>query len=153
MRMARPAFASGGDLKSLGEQGIAGQHGDAFAKDFVAREFATAIIIVIHGGQIVMDEGVCMYALDGAGQWHGVSFVAPAGRRSGQAQSRPHPFSASEKGVPHGLVDRCRFRGSARQKMVKGLIDRHSSRFEKPAEIELVLELGAFTRGRHGPML
>ena len=48
MRIARPAFALRGDFKRLRQQGVARQDGDAFAEDLVVRQFAPAVIIVVH---------------------------------------------------------------------------------------------------------
>ena len=68
MTITRPAFRLHRDFESLREQGVAREHGDAFTKYFVIRQLAPAIIVVIHRGQIIVDQRVGVDALDRAGQ-------------------------------------------------------------------------------------
>ena len=65
------------DFKSLGEQRVAGEHRDAFAKHFVVGEFAAAIIVVVHRRKIIVDQRVGMDAFHGASQRHGVRSRPP----------------------------------------------------------------------------
>ena len=55
------------DFKGRRQKAVACHGGHAGAVDFVIRQLASAIVVVIHGREVVMDEGVGMDALDGAG--------------------------------------------------------------------------------------
>jgi hypothetical protein len=98
---ARPATA-----KASVNKRVPGQDGDAFAKNLVVGQLAPAVIIVVHGRQIVMDERVSVDALDRAGQGQGVAPRTAAGFRRRQTEGRPQPFAAGKNGIAHGAVDR-----------------------------------------------
>jgi hypothetical protein len=118
-----PGPALGGDLEGLGEQGIAGEDGDPFTEDLVVGEASASIIVVIHGRQVVVDEGVGVDAFHGASQGHGVGRGPPAGLGGGQAEDGAETFSAGEQGIPHGFVNRGRARIGAGQEPVQSAVD------------------------------
>ena len=136
MWVTRPAFCLGGDFKCLREEGVAGQHGDAFAEDFVIRGLAPAEIVVVHRGQIVVDERVGVDALDGAGQRQGVRHGAAArlGRR--EHEGRPHAFAAGEDRVAHRLVNSGGLGRFLGEKFVEGAIDRDAAHVEVTRQIK-----------------
>ena len=59
---------SGQHLEGAGLQGVAGQDGDGFAEGLVAGGLAAAQIVVVQGGQIVVDERVGVEHLQGRAQ-------------------------------------------------------------------------------------
>ena len=120
----RVAFRDHGEC--LGQQRVAGQHGDAFAKDFMVRGFAATQIVVVHAGQVVVDERVGMDALDRAGQGHGGRGLAADGFARGEAEDGPNAFPARKNRVAHRLVDRGRRGGFRRQKLVERRIHAHA---------------------------
>ena len=58
--------------KCLGLEGVAGQHGRALAEDLVVRRLAAAEIVVVHAGQVVVDERIGVQHLYGAGHGQGL---------------------------------------------------------------------------------
>ena len=136
VRIARKFFALRGDLERLRQQRVAREHGDAFAKNFVVREFATTIIVIIHRGQIVVDKRIGVDALDGARERHGVRIVATARFRRREEHRRTHPLAAGEKRVAHGYVDCGGLRFFGRQKFVERGIDGFGARGEKVVQVE-----------------
>ena len=56
MIIAPGSLALRHQLKSLGQQRVAGENGDAFAEHLVVGEFAAAEVIIIHRRQVVMNE-------------------------------------------------------------------------------------------------
>ena len=104
--------------EGFGEQRVAAQHGHALAIDLVAGRPAAAQVIVVHGGQIVMDERVGVHQLDRAGRGEGVGQLAAAGLGGGEAEHGPQAFAAGEHGVAHRRVDRRRAFLRLRQKRV-----------------------------------
>ena len=123
MGIARPALAMGGNLKGLGQQGVAGEDGNAFPENFMAGEFAAPIVVVVHSGKVVVDERIGVNTFDGAGQGQGVGFISATCGRGGEAKSRPHAFAAGEEGIAHRPVDGGRLGLLRGQKPIEGAID------------------------------
>lgn len=57
----------GEDGEGFGEEGVSGEDGEAFAVDFMGGGAAAAEVIIIHAGEVIMDEGVGVEDFDGAG--------------------------------------------------------------------------------------
>lgn len=87
------------------EQGIAGQNGGGFIESDVAGGAAAAQCIVVHGGQIVMDQGVGVQQFQSAGGSDGLFGGAAARFAGGDAQCGPQAFPSGEYAVAHGLVE------------------------------------------------
>ena len=83
--------------KASVKQSVAGQDGDAFAEDLVIGRLAAAQIVVIHGRQIVVDEGIGVDALDGASQRQGSVQRAAAGLRRRQAKRRARTLPPAKR--------------------------------------------------------
>ncbi len=134
MPIARPALALRGDFKGLREQRVAREHSDAFAENFVVRRFATAKIVVVHRGQVIVDKRIGMDAFDGAGERQGVFFGTAASFGSGQQNGGAHPFASSEKRVTHRLVNGGGPGCFAWEKLMKGAIDGSGALLQKLVE-------------------
>ena len=91
--------------KSLRQQRVSRQDGDAFSEGLVAGGFPTAQIVVVHGWQVVMDEGIRMHHFHGAGGNQGVHCQSSAGLRRRQAKDGAHSFPPRKYAVAHGFVD------------------------------------------------
>ncbi len=85
MSVPRPGATFRRDFERLRQQRVSRENRDAFAKHFMIGELATAIIVIIHRGQIIVNEGIRMDALDRASQRHGFPFVPAARGGGGQA--------------------------------------------------------------------
>ena len=155
VRIARPAFASRGDFKRLREQRVAREDRDAFAEHFVIRQFSAAIIVVVHGRQIVVNQRVGVDALDRAGQRQGVVDGSAAGFRRRQTKGRAHAFAPGEQRVTHRPMDRRRSRRPFRQEAVEGAVDHDGPVREIGLEIERgpVARPGACGGHRHAAFL
>ena len=55
------------DLEREGKQRIAGQHGRGFVEFLVRRRHASAQVVIVHAGQVVMNQRIGVHALKGAG--------------------------------------------------------------------------------------
>ena len=95
----------GDEVEGFGLEGITGKDGDGFAKDFVGGGAATTKVVVVHGGEVVVDEGVGVEELGGAGGEEGVGLGASAGFGGGEGEDGPKAFAACKDGVAHGLVN------------------------------------------------
>src|SRR5438034_11220243 len=67
-----------------------GQDGDGLAENLVVGQLAPPIIVVVHGGKVIVDERISVDALHRAGQWHGLTFITARSeeRRVGQSVQR-----------------------------------------------------------------
>ena len=61
-------FDVGDDIKRLGQQDITGQHGRGLAKCLVAGGLAPAQVVVVHAGQVVVDQRIAVQHLHGGGK-------------------------------------------------------------------------------------
>ena len=100
-----PRAAQGHHLEGAGEQGIAGQDGVGLAVHLVIGGSAAAQVVVVHGGEIVMDQRHGVDHLQGNAGGHG-QFAVGAGQLAGrQAEDRPQALASRQQGVAHGLPE------------------------------------------------
>ena len=65
-RVAAVGFCPGDGGESFGEKAIAREYCDRFSENAVIGGAAAAEIIIVHAGEIVVNQGVGVNALDGA---------------------------------------------------------------------------------------
>ena len=98
----------GDGLEGEGLEGVAGEDGDGFAEDLVAGGLAAAEVVVVEGGQVVVDEGVGVEHFYGCAEV-GCAFgnFSGSGDHSGgfHAEDGAEAFAACEGTVTHGAVD------------------------------------------------
>jgi hypothetical protein len=88
----------------VGQQGIAGEQGGRFIELAMGGGAAPAEVVVIHAGQIVMNERIRVHALHGHGGRHGGA-GGPATQLGGsEDQDRAQPFATGLQAVPHRRV-------------------------------------------------
>ena len=95
----------GGYFKSLGQERIASEDGDAFPVDLVTGGAAATKVVIVHRGEVVMDERVGVDTFDSAGQRHGVSGASTTGFCGGECQDGADALAAGKKAVAHGFVN------------------------------------------------
>ncbi len=134
--IARRGLGLDNNLKSLRQQSVARQNRDALAEHLVIGELAPAIVVIIHGRQVIVDQGVSMNALHGASHGQGGGGPASASGGGGEAQRRAQAFAAGEKGIPHGFVNGNRLARRRRKKPVQGGIHRLCAGGEETRHIE-----------------
>ena len=91
-------------LEGLGQQGVTGQDGDSFAEDLVVGGIAAPEVVIVHGRQVVVDQGIGVDHLHGAGGWQGPLRIAAHRLAGRQHQDRPDPLAAGKDRVAHGLM-------------------------------------------------
>ena len=121
--------AGEGDLRRRGHRGqepererlerIAGEKGDGFAVDLVAGGDAAAQVVVVHAGEIVVDEGVGVEALDGRRGVLGGGAVRAARPGPHRAEGGTDPLAAREQAVAHRGVEGRRARRGGRHEPVE----------------------------------
>jgi hypothetical protein len=94
----------GDETKGQGQERVAGEDRHRLSEHLVVGGDAAAEVVVVHGGQIVVDERVRVDQLHRARGRHHVVHVAADRFRSGDHEDRPQPLTAREHAVAHGAV-------------------------------------------------
>ena len=103
-------------FKSERQKRVTGQNGDGFAEFFVASRLATAEVVVIERGKIVMDEGISVDKFDGASGIERRRNVGSEDASGFETEDRANAFAAGEDGIAHGFVNRRRRCRGSREK-------------------------------------
>ena len=96
-------YGGGHKPEGVGQQGVARKDGGGFIEGLVAGGAATAQIVIIHRGQIVVDEAVGMHHLHGGSKRQGVHGAAAAQLAEGLRQHRAKALSPGKQAVAHGV--------------------------------------------------
>jgi len=88
------------------EQRVPGEDRDGLAVDDVAGGLAAAEVVVVHAGEVVVDERHGVHHLDGRGGGHRPGLGPTHHGARGQAQRRAHALPARQQRVPHRVVQR-----------------------------------------------
>ncbi len=108
-------------------QAVARQDRDAVAVDDVQRRPSAAERVVVHGGQVVVDERVGVDELDGARRRKRAASTGVPARLTASAaasgQERPQPLAAGEDAVAHRLADERRTGRRLRQPALERIVD------------------------------
>ena len=75
----------GQDLKGVGQQRIPRQYGRCFVKGFVAGRFAASQVVIIHGRQIIVNQGIGVDHFQDTSHGHSVFLCVTHGLGRGQA--------------------------------------------------------------------
>jgi len=103
--VAAVGFCSSDGGESFGEKAIARENGDCFTKDAVIGGAPTAKIIIVHAGEIVVNQGVGVDAFNGASRGNCEGFFPSNSPSGGEAEDGTQAFAACKKTVAHGSVD------------------------------------------------
>jgi hypothetical protein len=84
-------------------EGISGQSRQILSIDLVAGQSAPAIVVIVHTGKIIMDQGIGVDHLNGP-SCRKCRFRLPADcLAKGEAQDRAEPLSSCQEAIAHGL--------------------------------------------------
>ncbi|SBO42933.1 protein of unknown function [Cyanobium sp. NIES-981] len=136
-----PGAAQGHHLEGAGEQGIAGQDGVGFPVHLVIGGAAAAQVVVIHGGQIVMDQRHGVDHLQGHRRWHGPLAVTTGQLTGRQAENRPQPLAPGQQGIAHRLAQG--LRSLRTERSVQGRLHPQAPGLEIGMEVETGRALAA----------
>ena len=96
-------FGGGNRIEGRRQKGVAGQDSLGLAEDLVVGQAAPAVVVIVHAGQIVVNQAVGVDHLDGRGEGQGLLPVSPAQAAEFQHKDGPQPLAPSQKAVAHGL--------------------------------------------------
>jgi hypothetical protein len=106
-----------------GVQRVARQQRHALAEYLVVGELPPPVVIVVHAGQVVVDQGKRVDHLDGRPDAVRGLPPAAAGAKRQDGHGRTDALPAGEDAVAHGLVDDLRRHGGLRQQFPEVGID------------------------------
>ena len=91
------------DFKGIGQQTVAGQNGGGFVKLLVAGWFAAAEVVIVHGGEIVVNERIGMqhFKRDSGAERFFLRYAEQGGALADK--ERPQAFAAVHDRIFHGL--------------------------------------------------
>src|SRR5262245_25649996 len=93
---------------------IAGEDRHRLTELFMARGPSTTEVIVVHRGQVIVDQRIRMNHLDRRHDWNDRLPVFVPDRICGDTKTRPYALASSQRAVAHGFVNSrriCRFGG------------------------------------------
>ena len=93
-------------FKSQGQKSIPGQNCRRLAVNFVIGGLAPPKVVVVHGGQIVMNKGICVNHLKGGRRQKEIFPVAPHSVGCGHQKDGAQAFAPCHKAVLHGFFQR-----------------------------------------------
>jgi hypothetical protein len=102
-------------VEGVDQQRVARQNGQGLAEHLMVGGPAAPEIVIVHAGQIVMDQGKGMRHLQGAGREEDVLARAVAGLERSEGQGRAQAFAAREGGIADRLMQIGRGFGFRRQ--------------------------------------
>jgi hypothetical protein len=96
----------------------------------VHSRLAAAQIIIIHRGQIVMDQRIAMHTFQRGGRDQGAFRAAAAtGPMGREQQKRPQPLAAGQSGMPHGRQKTGRTQDFSLQRGIRQQADKNLLHF------------------------
>ena len=92
-----------GEHKRFAQQCVARQNGIALAELFMAGRLAAAQIVVVHRGQVIVDEGISMDALERQSKRVFPLPLAAERIERRKKEDGPQPLPACKQGIAHGI--------------------------------------------------
>ena len=71
----------------------------------MVREPAAAVVVVVHGREVVVNQGIGMHAFQGAGGVHVAAAVHTQGVQHREEEEGADPFAPCQEAVVHGVVE------------------------------------------------
>lgn len=93
------------DLEGPGQEGIAGKHGYCISECLVTTRFPTTKIVIVHTGQVIVNEGICMNHFNCSGRVIDLRGRVSKDRCPQYAKQAAEAFSAPENAVTHGFEE------------------------------------------------
>ncbi len=89
----------------MGQKAVTREYSNGFAIDAVVCWATPTEIIVVHAGEIVVNQGVGVNAFDGASGGNSDGLVSSNSPSGGEAEDGTQAFASCEKTVAHGSVN------------------------------------------------
>ena len=125
------AFLAGHELEGKGQQAVTGQGSQAGTVDDVVRRLAPAQVVVIHTGQVVVDQGIRMDTFQSAGQSRIGRGILFQGFDRRQQKDRADALASGQQAVAHGLKQLPLRAGLIRKAVFEIFLDRAAVDFHR----------------------
>jgi hypothetical protein len=97
----------------------------------MVRGFAAAKVVVVQGGEIIVDQRISVNKFERAADVHRAILIRSKHPRSFHAKNRANPLATGENAVAHGAMDGRRERVLRRQKLLQSRFHRGAIVLEK----------------------
>src|SRR5215831_18941421 len=125
------------DFKSEGEQRIPGKYRESFVELLMARWLAATEIVVIHRGQIVMNQRISMDHFDRrCDRQHRLPVILIRSERR-HTKTRPDALAAIHRAVSHGLMNPRRDHRFCGKQLIERGIDGRPDPLKKGRQIAI----------------
>ena len=112
----------------MGQKAVTREDSDSFAIDAVVCGATSTEIIVVHAGEIVVNEGVGVNAFNGASGGNCKGLFSTNGSSGGEAEDRAKAFAPCEKTIAHGAVNEG-WIGLGGDELIEGFFDQGKAGF------------------------
>ena len=112
----------------MGQKAVTREDSDSFAIAAVVCGATSTEIIVVHAGEIVVNEGVGVNAFNGASGGNCKGLFSTNGSSGGEAEDGAKAFAPCEKTIAHGAVDEG-WIGLGGDELIEGFFDQGKARF------------------------
>ena len=112
----------------MGQEAVTREDSDSFAIDAVVCGATSTEIIVVHAGEIVVNEGVGVNAFNGASGGNCKGLFSTNGSSGGEAEDRAKAFAPCEKTIAHGAVNEG-WIGLGGDELIEGFFDQGKAGF------------------------
>ena len=112
----------------MGQKAVTRENSYSFAIDAVVCGATPTEIIVVHAGEIVVNEGVGVNAFNGASGGTCKGLFSTNGSSGGEAEDRAKAFAPCEKTVAHGAVNEG-WIGLGGDELIEGFFDQRKAGF------------------------
>lgn len=129
-RIALSLWGLGEDGEGLGKEGVAGENSHAFAINLMRGRAPAAEVIVIHAGEIIVNERVSVHDFDSTCRRERPFFFTSTSFRSGEGQNGAQAFPTGKNGVAHRLMHCLRASGGLGQERIESSVDGFLLRLE-----------------------
>jgi hypothetical protein len=121
----------GESLEGESEQGIAGEDRGSFAENFVVGGLTATQIVVVEGGEIIVNQRISVNQFESAADFDGSIGLRRKDSRGFQTEDGANAFAAGENAVTHSGVNGNGQGGFAGEYFLQGGIDQYAISFEE----------------------
>src|SRR3989304_5099856 len=95
-------------FEGLGQEGVTCKNAHCLSKHLMTGQLPPAIVIIIHGGEVIVYKGVGMDHLQGTGKRKNSVSLSSGCLKGCHGQDGANPFSSRKKAITNGAVERSR---------------------------------------------
>ena len=137
----------GQHLKGERVERVSGENGGAFVVSAVDGRLATPEVVIVHAGQVVMDQRVDVDAFDGEAHAKRTLPVDMEEAAAGDDEQRAKPLAATDRSIAHGFVQACARVFRDRQQRTEQAVDIGGDAVERRLEADKCVHVQSPSKG------